>query len=223
MSLPILATSAWQGLRLQHRIEGLSTRAARLQSALDSKSAAVQAAQPPDVVQTLPDAPAVAQIMQTLQQAADKEGARVESLQADDHPPTDTALGHLDLTLSIKASYPSILVVLQQVLDRYPGATLKQLDLTHVVAPAAMVPTPPAPGGGPMALPSTTQSEARVLLSFWRRPPGIAHANVAATLPPPASDAQAVPAAPSSARPAAAASLAPLTAAPGARAVSGAR
>lgn len=220
--LLILAMSAWQDLRHQHRIEELSVRVARLQSVLASKSAAVQAAQPPDLVQTLPDAPAVAQVMQTLQQAADKEGARVESLQADDHPATDTVLGHLDLVLAIKASYPSFLVVLQQVLDRYPGATLKQIDLAPLV-PAPAGPPMATPIGGPTASTSAMQTEARVLLSFWRRPAGVAHADAAATLRPSVSDVQAVPAAASGARAASAVGLAPSAAAPGARPVSGAR
>jgi hypothetical protein len=187
-ALLVIAVSAWMGLRLQHRIDGLEVRATRLQTALASRSAAVQAAQPPDVVQTLPGAPAVAQVMQTLLQAADKEGARVESLQADDRPATDTALGHLDLTLSIKAPYPSIIVVLQQVLDRYPGATLKQIDLAQV-GPGAVPATLALPLGGQAASAPTVPSEARVLLSFWRRPRGVVQASVAAPAAPSASAA----------------------------------
>lgn len=223
--LLILASSTWQGLRLQHRIDGLTDRVARLQSALAAKSAAVRATEPPDVVQTLPDAPAAAQIMQTLQQAADKEGVRVQSLQADDHPPTDTALGHLDLTLSINAPYPSILVVLQQVLDRYPGATLKQIDLAHAVPLTPVVPivTVPAPNGSPATATSPTPSEARVLLSFWRRPTGISQAIVAAAPSPPTGGARANTAAASSVPPASAVSVAPVAAAPGARSNSEAR
>jgi hypothetical protein len=221
--LLILALLTWQGLRLHHRIDGLTARVARLQSTLASKTAAVQAAQAPDVVQTLPDPPAAAQIMQTLQQAADKEGAQVESLQADDRPATGTALGHLDLTLSIKAPYPSIVVVLQQVLDRYPGATLKQIDLAHAAPPTAAVPTVTTPTGGSTTATSLTPSEARVLLSFWRRPTGVAQAIVATTPLPSSSGAEVSPAAASSFPPASAVSLVPLAAASGARSNSGAR
>ena len=171
--LLMLAISLWWGLCLHSQTGHLESRAANLQSEIDAKSSAVQAAQPPDFAQTLPASPSVAQVMQTLQQAAVTEGARVESLQADDHPPTDTALGHLDLVLSIKAPYPSILAVLQQVLDRYPGATLRQLNLAHVAAPTTMTPVAPAPLVGQTALPLTTESEAHVLLSFWRRPAGV--------------------------------------------------
>jgi hypothetical protein len=221
--LVILAASAWQGRRLQHRIDGLNTSAVRLRAALAAKSAVAQAAQSPDVVQTLPDAPAVAQVMQTLQQAADKEGARVESLQADDHPATDTALGHLDLTLSIKAPYPSTLVVLQQVLDRYPGATLKQFDMAQTVPAAAAMPMAPAVNGGAMAPAATTPSEARVLLSFWRRPQGVARDSLAAAAPVSAQMMQERGASAPSLPPSSAASLASLASTPGGRSSAGAR
>jgi hypothetical protein len=171
--LLVLSLALWQGMRLHSQIDGLSLRAAKLQSALDAKSVAIQTAQPPDVVQSLPDAPSVAQIMQTLQLAADKESAQVMSLQAEDHAPTPTALGHLDLVVSIKAPYPSIVVVIQQVLDRYPGATLRQLNLAHTVAPALTMPVVAAPPNGPTALRSMTESEAHVTLAFWRRPLGV--------------------------------------------------
>lgn len=177
--LLVLTVGLWHSRPLHGQIPGLEARAAKLQTELETRSAAIQAAQPPDFVRALPDAPSVAQVMQTLQQAADKEGARVESLQADDHPPTDSALGHLDLVVSIKATYPAILVVLQQTLDRYPGATVRQLSLVHSVAPTAMMPMAPAPMGGATSLPPASQSEARVLLSFWRRPVGVARATEA--------------------------------------------
>jgi len=160
-------------MRLYNQIDGLSTWAAKLQSSVDAKSAAIQAAHPPDYVQSLPDAPSVAQIMRTLQQAADKESAQVMSLQAEDHAPTPTALGHLELVVSIKAPYPSIVVVIQQVLDRYPGATLRQLNLAHTVAPALTMPVVAALPNGPITLPSMTESEAHVTLAFWRRSLGV--------------------------------------------------
>jgi hypothetical protein len=222
-SLLILVASAWQGLRSQHQIERLGRRAAQLQASLATKSAAVEAAQPPDFVQTLPDAPSVAQVMQTLQQAAGKEGARVESLQADDHPATETALGRLDLVVSIKAPYPAILVVLQQVLDRYPDATLRQMDLAHVTPAAALTPMAPAPVGGPVALPSTAESEARVLLSFWRRPAGVARAALAATPVPSANETTAGAAPAPAAPPASAPAAVSRSAASGVQPASGAR
>lgn len=175
--LLVLTTSLWQLRGLQGRISRLESSAGSLQSELVAKAAAVQAAEPPDFVHTLPGAPTVAQVMQTLQQAADKEGARVVSLQANDHASTDSALGHLDVVISIKATYPAILIVLQQVLDRYPGATVHQLELTHRATPTAMTSMAVAPVGGATALPSTSETEAHVLLSFWRRPLGVAHAD----------------------------------------------
>jgi hypothetical protein len=212
--LLLLAISAWQDLRFQNRIDDLGQHAARLQAALASRPAAVQAALPPDVVQTLPDAPAVSQVMQTLQQAADKEGARVESLQADDHPPTATALGRLNLVVSIKAPYPATLVVLQQVLDRYPGATLKQMDLALVPAPATAGAMVAAPIGSPAAPTSATPSETRVQLSFWGRPQGVEQARVP---PPPASGARPTSGLSASSLAASAVAKAPSAAAPAAR------
>ncbi len=168
--LLVLAVSAWQGLRAWRQSERLATRVAKLEATRDASVAAVQAAEPPDFVQTLRDAPSVAQVMQTMQQAADKEGAHVISLQADDHAPTATALGHLDLLVSIKAPYPSIVIVIQQVLDRYPGATLRQLSIAHTVA-TALPGTSPVPG--PTTLAPMSESEAHVTFAFWRRPSGV--------------------------------------------------
>ena len=161
-----LSAAAWQAIRNVRQADRLSARLAVLQSANAASAAAIQAAEPPDVIQTLPAAPGVAQVVQTLQQAADKEGARLMSMQAEDHPPTATALGHLDLALSIKAPYPSIVTVIQQVLSRYPGATLRQILVTPVAsaAPAAM---------GASAAQPMTESEAHVMLAFWRRPLGV--------------------------------------------------
>jgi hypothetical protein len=178
-ALLVLAWAAWQGIRADRQADHLSARLAQIQSARAASAAATQAAEPPDVVQALPAAPGVAQVMQTLQQAADKEGARVLSLQADDHPPTATALGHLDLVLSIKADYPSILVVIQQVLDRYPGATLRQIQVAHVVSttPAVAIAASPMPGAS--APQATSESEAHVTLAFWRRPLDVESASLA--------------------------------------------
>lgn len=185
----MLAAGLWLGVRTDRQADHLSARLAKLQSSRAASTAATQAAEPPDVIQALPSAPGVAQVMQTLQQAADKEGAHVMSLQADDHPPTATALGHLDLVLSIKAPYPSILVVIQQVLDRYPGATLRQIHVARVVSS-----TPAVPIAAMMAMPgasapqATTESEAHVTLAFWRRPLAVESASPLAPYPQPSSE-----------------------------------
>ena len=183
----ILGFSLWQGFSLRTQLGRLESRASQLQPDIDHKPFISQAVLPPDSVSALPDAPSVAQIMHTLQQAADKEGARVESLQANDHPPTDSSLGHLDLVVSIKAPYPAVLAVLQQVLDRYPGAVIRQFDLSHAA-------TLNAPLGGAMASPSTSETKAQVLLAVWRRPSGVAHTDEAPGphKPMPGSDAKPV-------------------------------
>jgi hypothetical protein len=187
-TLLVLAAAAWQDVRADRQADHLSARLAKLQSARAASAAAIQATEPPDVIQGLPGAPGVAQVMQTLQQAADKEGARVLSLQADDHPPTATALGHLDLVLSIKAAYPSILVVIQQVLDRYPGATLRQFQVARVASSTSPVPVAAMPMPGAAAPQATSDSEAHVTLAFWRRPPGVESASPLASDRAPSTD-----------------------------------
>jgi len=170
VALFALAVASWQTVRADRQADRLSVSLAKLQSARAASAAATQAAEPPDVIQALPAAPGVAQVMQTLQQAADKEGAQVMSLQAEDHAPTATALGHLDLVLSIRATYPSILTVIQQVLDRYPGATLRQIQVAHVVSSMPAVPVAAVPMMGASAPQAMSESEAHVTLAFWRRP-----------------------------------------------------
>lgn len=189
-----LTISIWQGRRLQATIEHLQARTAKLQSDFAAKSSLIPATESADFAQMLPDAPSAAQIMQTLQQAAAKEGASVASLQADDHLPTRTMLGHLDLAISIKASYPAILVVLQQTLDRYPGATVRQFNLAHIVAPTGVAPMAPFPQPGATALQAVSEADAHLLLSFWRRPLGVASRIVEpATTVAPAAAAGSVP------------------------------
>lgn len=170
-----LAAASWQAVRDDKQADRVSARLTALQSARAASAAAIRAAEPPDVVQTLPFAPSAAQIVQTLQREADKESAQVMSLQAEEHPATATALGHLDLTLAVKAPYPAIVTVIQQVLDRYPGATLRQILVTPVVSAAAAA-TPvmavPAATGASAAQPMTP-SEAHLTLAFWRRPLGV--------------------------------------------------
>ncbi len=168
-----LAAASWQAVRDDKQADRVSARLTALQSARAASAAAIRAAEPPDVVQTLPFAPSVAQIVQTLQREADKESAQVMSLQAEEHPPTATTLGHLDLTLAIKAPYPSIVTVIQQVLDRYPGATLRQILVTPVVSagPTPVMAVPVAAGAS--AAQSMTPSEAHLTLAFWRRPLGV--------------------------------------------------
>lgn len=165
-----LAVASWQAVRADRQADRLSARLAKLQSVRADSASATQAAEPPDVIRALPSAPGVAQVVQTLQQAADKEGAQVMSLQAEDHAPTAIALGHLDLVLSIKATFPSILTVIQQVLERYPGATLRQIQVTHVVSSVSVVPAAAVPMMGASAPQATSAAEAHVTLAFWRRP-----------------------------------------------------
>jgi hypothetical protein len=177
-----LAAASWQAVRDDRQADRLSARLAALQFAHTASAAAIQAAEPPDVVQTLPLAPSVAQVVQSLQREADREGAHVMSLQADDHPPTATALGHLDLILSIKAPFPSILIVIQQVLDRYPGATLRQVLVTPMASTVPAVPAAAAPALiDASAAPLTIHSEAHLTLAFWRRPLGVEAAAPGAT------------------------------------------
>lgn len=171
LSLAVLVAASWQAAHAYRQAAILSSRLATLQSHRTEAVAAMQAAEPPDAILTLPSAPEVAQVMQTMQQAADKEGAQVVSLQAEDHATTTAALGHLDLTVAIKAPYPATMIVIQQVLDRYPGATLRQIQISH----AELQPLVPRAGaappidGAPAQAPANV-SESHVTFAFWRRP-----------------------------------------------------
>ena len=183
LSLFVLTAASWQSVRAHRQSELLSAHRATLQSARAASAAAIQAAEPPDVIQALPSAPGVAQVMQTLQQAADKEGAQVTSLLVEDHAPTASALGHIDLILSIKAPYPSILVLIQQVLDRYPGATLRQIQIAHRVSPMPSGAVPTAPMMGASEPQAMSMSDAQATLAFWRRPLNVAPAPLSGQTP----------------------------------------
>jgi hypothetical protein len=166
---------AWQAHR---QAEVLGARVARGEALRAASLASAREAEPPDAITTLPPAPTVAAIMQTMQRTADAVNARVVSLQAEQHAPTALELGRLDLVVSIKAPYPAILTVLREVLDRYPGATLRQLSLAH--APATATATAPGMALPVAAMPGASgpvvESEARATLAFWSRPLGVAGA-----------------------------------------------
>ncbi len=169
-----LASALLQVKQVDNAAGRLLARLTKLQAARAASTAAIQSETPPDVVQTLPNAPQVAQVLQTLQQAAETEGVQVASVQAEEHAATPTTLGHLDLIISMKASYPAIVVVIQQVLDRYPGATLRQLSLARTTDFASTLPVATTPNAsGAAALPAASPSEAHVTLSFWSRPQGV--------------------------------------------------
>lgn len=168
------AVASWQAVCEERQFNRQAARLTAVQAVRAVSTAAILERRSPDVIQTLPVAPGVAQIVQTFQQAADKEGAHVLSLQAEDHLATTTALGHLDLALSVKAPYPSILIVIQQVLDRYPDATLRQILFTSAMPPtlAATNTAVPIATGFSGAQPAA-ESEAHLTLAFWRRPLGV--------------------------------------------------
>jgi hypothetical protein len=171
--LVVLGASLWHGFRLRAEAIRLQTRIAERQAGLSSSSSGASTADSTDFVHTLPEAPTAVQVMQTLQQAADKEGGSVTSLQAEDHPATETTLGRLDLVLSIKATYPAILIVLREALDRYPGATVRQFTITRTTPQSAAAPISLALQPGATATPPHTEAEAHVVLSLWRRPLGV--------------------------------------------------
>jgi hypothetical protein len=135
-------------------------------------------------VQIMAAPPMVADVMQTLQRVAGKENAIVESLQSEMHPPTAATLARLDLVLSIKASYQSILILVQQVLDRYPGATLCRLSLTHPLTVTSTIPSTMRAVGDVVTSAqfiAEARTEATVTLSFWSRPLGVAMENSPST------------------------------------------
>jgi hypothetical protein len=121
----------------------------------------------PDFPIALPSAPEVADVMRTLQLVSANEHAIVTSLQADKHPATPTALGHLDLVVAIKAPYPIMTMMLREVLDRYPGATIHQLSIRGPSSEAS--PASPTPAFVVDGHDASAYSEARVTFNFWDR------------------------------------------------------
>jgi hypothetical protein len=146
----------------------LDARVASLRQMLATAEARRIEQTPPDFAASLPPAPEAAEVMRTLQLASAKERAVVTSLQADKHDATPTSLGHLDLVVSIKAPYPTIVMMFREVLDRYPGATIRQFSIhgpTIAQTAGTGSPSVSTDGNGPGG-----DSEARVTLVFWDRP-----------------------------------------------------
>src|SRR5262249_47046531 len=104
----VFGVSAVQAWRSRAATERLSARSAALEARGAASAAARAPREPADFVPPLRAPPTVADVMQTMQRAADAENARVVSLQAEEPPATADALGRLDLLLSIKGAYPSI-------------------------------------------------------------------------------------------------------------------
>jgi hypothetical protein len=131
-----------------------------------------------DFVSQLRDIPLAALVMQTMQFAAVQEGGRVQSLQVEDRPGTDAELARRDMTMLIDVPYPSVLIILREVLHRYPGATLRKLELAPPIGSGAGMGSSPttvqSPANGAPVPSSATRGEARVVLSFWSRPIGLA-------------------------------------------------
>jgi len=195
----VMAIAIWQLVRLRADADGLHAGIAKSQAGLASRTSTVFTAESPDFVPALPDAPTAVQVMQTLQQAAGKEGGSVVSLEAEDHPPTESTLGRLDLVISIKATYPAILIVLREALDRYPGATVRQFTLARTSTSAGSTSSSPGIRPGTASSQPDTDAEAHVVLSLWRRPLGVSHALAVPASAQPASVGAATPGTSSSA------------------------
>jgi hypothetical protein len=160
---------------LRHALLKERALAARLDRAQrDAAIVPVSHEPPPDIVQRLPAAPSVDQLMNVLQRLAAEQGVRVESLQSDDHPATPSELGRLGVAVTLRAPYPATVHVLQALLDRYPGATLRRLEMARVQAAGAApaigaMGVPPMPGASAPAV----EVEAHVTLDFWSRAVGV--------------------------------------------------
>jgi hypothetical protein len=196
VSAALVAAAGVAALQLRHTLLKEQVLASRLARAERDASVAPSPYEPPpDVVQRLPAAPSVDQLMFVLQRLAGEQGVRVASLQSDDHPATPTELGRLGVAVTLRAPYPAIVRVLQGLLDRYPGATLRRLELARVQA-AATAPAVGAMGVPPMPSASApaVEVEAHLTLDVWSRAVGV--------VPVPSVQQEAPPKAASSASPA---------------------
>jgi hypothetical protein len=167
VSAALVAAAGVAALQLRHaslRERVLASRLARAER--DTSIAPPSHEPPPDVVQRLPAAPSVDQLMFVLQRLAGEQGVRVASLQSDDHPATPTELGRLGVAVTLRAPYPAIVRVLQGLLDHYPGATLRRLELARSQPTGT---TSPMPGASAPAV----EVEAHVALDLWSRAVGV--------------------------------------------------
>jgi len=131
------------------------------------------ATEPPDFVRRLPDVPATAHVLRTLQRAAGAHGVRMDSLQTEEQPAADSALRRLDVSVTLHAGYPAVIAVLREVLERYPGATLRRLDIVRASQLAPALSMAPVPAGGGAA---AIEAEAHATFGFWSRPLGVVRA-----------------------------------------------
>ncbi|HEX7687726.1 MAG TPA: GspMb/PilO family protein, partial [Burkholderiaceae bacterium] len=216
-SVALIVVAGIAAFQLRNTLLKKQILAARLDRAQrDASMVTTSHEPPPDIVQRLPAAPSVDQLMNVLQRVAAEQGVRVESLQSDDHLATPTELGRLGIAVTLRAPYPAIVHVLQALLDRYPGATLRRLELARAQAAAATAPMgamnamgaagmPPMPGASVPAV----EVEAHVTLDMWSRAVGVVPVPSAQEESPPAavaSEASAAPAARTTAGASAAAS-----------------
>jgi hypothetical protein len=122
----LIAAAGVAAIDLRHALlkeRVLTTRLDRAQR--DASVVATSHEPPPDVVQRLPAAPSVDQLMNVLQRVAGEQGVRVESLQSGDHPATPTELGRLGVAVTLRAPYHAIVHVPRTHLDRSPDAALR--------------------------------------------------------------------------------------------------
>ncbi|MGN6527135.1 MAG: GspMb/PilO family protein [Burkholderiaceae bacterium] len=176
VSAALVAAAGLAAFQLRHGLLKEQALTARLDRAQrDAGITTVPREALPDLVQRLPAAPSVDQFMNVLQHLASDQGVRVASLQSDDHPATPTELGRVGVALTLQAPYPAVVRVLQGLLDRYPGASLRRLELARVQG--AGVPTGTMGGAGLAPMPGASapaaEVEVHVTLDVWSRAVGV--------------------------------------------------
>jgi len=140
---------------------------------------------PIDFVRKFRPAPSMAEVMRSLQRSADDHDVRVARIQSDPHERTASELGQAGVALTLDGTYPAIVSVLRELLDQYPAATLRKIDIERappVAQSAAALATTPPIAASTAAAAGQTQAEAHVTLSFWSQPLDIAAPPLAAQI-----------------------------------------
>lgn len=96
---------------------------------------AEQAMGPSDFVQRLPGSINLQPILSALQRSASQASVAFAGVLIQERPGTSELLSRVDLSVSLRGSYPKLIQVLAETLSRYPNATLTRASLRRAASP----------------------------------------------------------------------------------------
>ena len=128
--------SARQQRDLTSRIALLSGQIVARESALKPASADKRPeAFATDFTRRLPIAPDMRSLLTELERSTTDAGIALGSIQHQDHPASAEQLARIDVTVSLRGSYPKLKLVVSDVLRRFPGVTLSQWRARRTIQP----------------------------------------------------------------------------------------